>query len=102
MSHGLTGRLLSKVLLFSVCVTLILTLLQLYIEYRHDVSALELRLDQIGKTNLDSLAERLWALDENQLRLQLTGILQVPDMRAVEVREAGSAGEPLDIKLGEK
>ena len=100
--HSLTVRLLSSVLIFSVCVTLILTVVQLYLEYRHDVSDLELRLDQIGKTNLDSLAERLWALDENQLRLQLTGILRLPDMRAVEVREAGSTGDPLVIRLGER
>ncbi len=100
--HGLTVRLLSSVLLFSVCVTLILTAVQLYLEYRHDVSDLELRLDQIGKTNLDSLAERLWALDENQLRLQLTGILRLPDMRAVEVREASNTGNPLVVRLGER
>ena len=101
-SHGLTVRLLISVLLFSTCVTLILTVVQLYLEYRNEVSALELRLDQISKTNLDSLAERLWALDENQLRLQLTGILRLPDMRAVEVLEAGSAGDPLVIRLGER
>ena len=95
-------RLLINVLLFSACVTLILTVVQLYLEYRNEVSALELRLDQISKTNLDSLAERLWALDENQLRLQLTGILRLPDMRAVEVLEAGSAGDPLVIRLGER
>ena len=100
--HGLTVRLLSSVLLFSVCVTVTLTVVQLYLEYRHDVSDLELRLDQIGRTNLDSLAERLWALDENQLRLQLTGILRLPDMRAVEVREASSTGDPLVIRLGER
>jgi PAS domain S-box-containing protein len=102
MPSSLTLRLLSSVLLFSACVTLILTALQLYLEYRHDVSALELRLDQISKSNLDSLAERLWALDENQLQLQLTGILQLPDIHAVEVREAGTAGDPLVIMLGEK
>lgn len=101
-SHGLTVRLLISVLLFSACVTLILTVVQLYLEYRNEVSALESRLDQISKTNLDSLAERLWALDENQLRLQLTGILRLPDMRAVEVLEAASAGDPLVIRLGEK
>jgi PAS domain S-box-containing protein len=101
-SHNLTVRLLSSVLLFSACVTLILTVVQLYLEYRQDVLDLELRLDQISKTNLDSLAERLWALDENQLRLQLTGILRLPDMRAVEVREAGSTGDPLVIRLGKK
>jgi PAS domain S-box-containing protein len=102
MRHSLSVRLLSRVLLFSVCMTLILTLLQLYVEYRRDVSAIKSQLDQIGKINLDSLAERLWTLDENQLRLQLTEILRLPDMRAVEVREAGIARDPLVIRLGQR
>jgi hypothetical protein len=34
LRHSLSVRLLSRVLLFSVCVTLVLTLLQLYVEYR--------------------------------------------------------------------
>jgi PAS domain S-box-containing protein len=95
------ARLLGRVLLFSACVTLVLTLLQLYLEYRRDVSALESQLEQIGKSNLDSLAESLWGLDEKQLRLQLAGILRLPDIRSVEVSEAGSTGYRLVIRLGE-
>ncbi|QQO16837.1 PAS domain S-box protein [Bradyrhizobium diazoefficiens] len=99
--ESLGPRLLGSILLFSGCVTLILTVLQLYFEYRHDVSALELRLEQISKSNLSSLTESLWELDEKQLRLQLTGILQFPDMRAVEVRAAGDIGDAFDMRLGE-
>jgi PAS domain S-box-containing protein len=102
IGDNLSVRLLSRVLLFSACITLLLTLLQLFLEYRHEVSALELRLDEIGETNLDSLAERLWALDENQLRLQLGAILRLPDMRAVEVREGGSSRGPFVVSLGER
>jgi PAS domain S-box-containing protein len=93
-------RLLGRVLIFSACVTLVLTLLQLYLEYRRDVSALESQLEQIGKSNLDSLAESLWGLDEKQLRLQLAGILRLPDIRSVEVIESGSTGYRLVIRLG--
>ena len=102
MRHSLGVRLLSSVLLFSACVTLILTLIQIYFEYRRDVSALELRLQQISNSNLDSVAEGLWMLDEKQLRLQLAGILRLPSIRAVEVREADTASNPLVISLGEK
>ena len=102
LPHSLTVRLLASVLLFSACVTIVLTGIQIYLAYRHDVSALELQFDQISTSNLDSVAERLWARDENQLRLQLAGILRLPDMRAVEVRDARSAGEPLVISLGQK
>ena len=98
--HGIGARLLAGVLIFSAFVTLILTALQLYIDYRRDTSALELRLNQIGESYLGGLAEGLWNLDESQLRLQLSGILRLPDIRAVEVREAGSTGNPLIVKLG--
>jgi PAS domain S-box-containing protein len=99
--QSLGTRLLGSILLFSGCVTLILTLLQLYFEYQHDVSALGSRLEQISKSSLGSLSESLWELDEKQLRLQLTGILQFPDMRAVEVRGAGDISDAFDIRLGE-
>ena len=74
-------------------------MIELYIDYRRDISALELRLNQISGSYLDSLAE-VSALDEKQLQLQLDGILRLPDMRAVEVREAGTTGNPLLVKLG--
>ena len=91
--HGIGARLLMGVLVFSAFVTLILTALQLYIDYRREMSALELRLNQIGESYLGSLAEGLWNLDENQLRLQLSGILRLPDIRAVEMK----ASRPLTL-----
>lgn len=42
MRHSLGLRLLVNVVLFSLCVTLFLTLLQLYLNYRRDVSLIEL------------------------------------------------------------
>src|ERR1700686_190312 len=83
--HSIGARLLAGVLLFSGSVTLVLTVIQLYIDYRREVSALEAQLNQISGSYLASLAEGLWTLDERQLRLQLDGILRLPDIRAVEV-----------------
>jgi PAS domain S-box-containing protein len=102
MRHSVALALLWRVLLFSACLTLILTLLQLYINFRRAVWVLELRLEQIGESYPDSLAEGLWTLDEKQLRLQLTGILRLPDIRAVEVREAGTAPGRFVVRVGEK
>jgi PAS domain S-box-containing protein len=100
-SHSIGARLLAGVLLFSGSVTLVLTATQLYIDYRREVSALEVQLNQISGSYLASLAEGLWTLDERQLRLQLDGILRLPDIRAVEVREAADTGNSLIVKLGE-
>ncbi len=92
---------MAGVLLFSGSVTLVLTAIQLYIDYRRDVSALDVQLNQIGGSYLASLAEGVWTLDEKQLRLQLDGILRLPDIRAVEVREAADTSNSLALKLGE-
>jgi PAS domain S-box-containing protein len=99
--HSTGARLLAGVLLFSGCVTLVLTLIQLYFDYQRDVSVLEVRLNGIGRSYVASLAEGLWNFDEKQLRLQLDGILRLPDIRAVEVREAADSDNPLIVKLGE-
>jgi PAS domain S-box-containing protein len=96
---GVGVRLLIGVLLFSGLVALLLTAIQLYIDYRRDVAAIETRLSRIGESYLDSLAEGLWSLDEKQLRLQLDGIFRLPDIRVVEVRDAGTTNNPLVIKL---
>jgi PAS domain S-box-containing protein len=101
LRHGVGLRLLARVLLFSGVLTVILTAIQLYEDYRRDVSAIELRLDQISGSYLDSLAEGLWTLDEKQLRLQLDGILHLPDVRFVAVRETANTLDPLVVELGE-
>src|SRR3982751_735681 len=64
---GVGYRLLAAVLLFSSLVTLTLTALQLNLDYDHEVSAIQSRLDEIGRSNLTSLAESLWSLDRNHL-----------------------------------
>ncbi|HUI14765.1 MAG TPA: PAS domain S-box protein, partial [Xanthobacteraceae bacterium] len=97
--HSVGVRLMVGALLFGGVITLILTAAQLYIEYRNEVSAIESRFNRIGGSYVDTLAESLWALDEKQLRLQLDGILRLPDIRAVEVRETATTANPLTIKV---
>jgi len=97
--HGTDARLLIGILLISSFVTVILTVLQLYADYRRDIADVESRLERIGESYLGSLAESLWNLDERQLRLQLDGILRLPDIRGVEIREAGSTGKVPFLKL---
>jgi diguanylate cyclase (GGDEF)-like protein len=99
---GIAPRLLGLILLFSSVVTLLATGLQLYFDYRRDVDAIESRLDQVEQSYLDSLAGSLWNLDVAQLRLQLEGMLRLPDMQALEVDEvAPGVAKPLVIAVGE-
>ena len=58
-----------------------------------------MQLTRIGESQPGGLAEGLWNLDERQLRLQGDGILRLPDIRGVEIREAGSTGNVPSLKL---
>ena len=73
--RGIGPRLLVRVLLFSSAITLILTLFQLYFDYRYDVRAIESRLSEIEGSYVQSLGGSLWNLDRRQIELQIEGIL---------------------------
>jgi PAS domain S-box-containing protein len=100
-SRGGVGlRLLAAVLLFSSIVTLTLTAAQLYLDYDREVSVIETRLDEIGRGYLGSIGESLWNLDQNQLELQLNGILRLPDVEAVAISEIADRPNPIHIEFG--
>ncbi|MGY8667221.1 ATP-binding protein [Bradyrhizobium sp. UFLA05-109] len=98
---GIGLRLLAAVLLFSSIVTLTLTALQLYLDYDREMSIIETRLNEIGRSYLGSLGESLWSLDRNQIELQVNGIMRLPDIQAVEVREFADRPKPLRVAVGE-
>ena len=100
--RGIGPRLLVRVLLFSSAITLILTLFQLYFDYRYDVRAIESRLSEIEGSYLQSLGGSLWNLDRRQIELQIEGILRLPAMRFVEVRETTDRANPLVVSGGHR
>src|SRR5271166_5102888 len=95
---GIGLRLLASVLLFSSAITLLLTLLQLYLDYRRDVGTIEHRMSEIAGSYLRSLGEGLWNLDARQLG----GILRLPAIRFVEVREATDRADPMVVSAGSR
>lgn len=99
---GIGRRLLLGVLIFSSIVTLFLTTLQLYFDYQRGVGVIERRLDEIRRSYLDSIGDSLWHLDRTQLQLEIDGILRLPDMRSVEVREASAAPDALIAIAGKR
>jgi hypothetical protein len=97
---GIGLRLLARVLLFSSAITLILTVLQLYIDYRRDVGIIDRQIAEIERSYRPSLGEGLWNLDARQLELQVDGILHLPAIRFVEVREATDRVAPIVVTAG--
>ncbi len=79
-------RLLTAILLYSSVITLIATATQLWLDYRYERSAIEERLQQIEASSLNSLANSLWEISPTQIQVQLDGILQLPDVRYLELK----------------
>lgn len=100
LGRGLGGQLLIRVVLFSSAITLVLTALQLYLDYRRDISILDRRLTEIEHSYLPGITEGLWQLNERQIALQLEGILRLPEMSAVEVSETTERSDPLHLVVG--
>lgn len=98
--RGIGPRLLMRVLLFSVVSTLVLTLSQLYLDYRRDTGAIDHRMAEIADSYGHSLGESLWTLDRRQLELQIEGILRLPAVRFVEVRETTDRADPMIVSGG--
>ncbi len=73
------------VLMFSTVITIVLTMIQLYLDYKHDVSIIHERLVHIELSNIDSLNGALWTVDEQAIKLQAEGILKLPDIAKVSI-----------------
>src|SRR5689334_15330033 len=92
LHNRIGARLVLAIVMFSSVVTLVLTALDLYLEYRGSLQTLERRLDEIERSYAGGLGEGLWNLETRQLQLQAQGIAKLPDITQVEIRETKSVG----------
>lgn len=86
-SDPLGRRVLAYILVCSTCLAILSTGLQLLLDYRHGVSGIELRLDEIERGYADSIGASLWTMDEQQTGKQLEGIANLPGIVWVELRD---------------
>ncbi|MBI5162366.1 MAG: hypothetical protein HY985_00525 [Magnetospirillum sp.] len=98
--HGIGWRMLALIVLFSSVVTLSSAALQLALDFRRDVTAIEGRLNEIQHSQIGALAAGLWHLDVAQLTVQLDGLMRLPDMQWMEIRETGAVATPVTISAG--
>ncbi|MCO6055401.1 ATP-binding protein [Pseudomonas sp. MOB-449] len=84
-SSGLLRRLLLFILLFSLCFTLVASAVQLHLEYRREMREIEGRLALIREGYLASFERSLWDLNQEQLKMQLRGLADFPDIAEVRL-----------------
>ncbi len=85
INNKIARRLVIYILVCSSVITLILTAHQLWREYRADVSAIELRLQQIGLSDVRSISQALWVFDTKSIEIQIEGLASLPDMQYLSV-----------------
>lgn len=85
--ENLAYKLVLSILLFSGFLTLIVTAIQLFIEYRRDVRYLDVQFAQIEKSFLTPPSSALWRYNEDLVKAQLDGISQFRDIGYAEVRD---------------
>ncbi|MCP5161739.1 MAG: EAL domain-containing protein [Hahellaceae bacterium] len=76
----LSFRMLTYILLASSLFTLTAASIQIYADYRQDMSLVDERLSVIETGYMSSLSRSLWSLDLKLLQVQLQGILNLPDI----------------------
>ena len=83
----LARRLIIAIIVVSSTITLCLSALQLYGEYRSELGSIQAVFRQIEEVHLKSLSQSLWATNEPELQLQIEGIVRVPNLEYIAVRE---------------
>lgn len=83
----LSYRLLVYILLCSTVLAVLSTGVQLFWDYKKDLSDIQQGIDSIEVGYLDSLSSSLWKLDKDQIEIQLEGIMKLPDIGYASITE---------------
>ena len=100
--HRLSNLLLSYILLCSSAFAIIITLVQLAWDFNQDVGKIKESISQIESSFLDPMAASLWNLDEEQIQIQLSGIMKLSDMQFVRIHEVIGDTEVSMMHMGEE
>ena len=96
VKQRLSKQLLIYILLCSGALAVIISLVQLSWDFKQDVGKIEESIDQIESSFLQPMAASLWNLDEEQIQIQIEGIMKLSDMQYVRVHEViGDTEVPL-------
>lgn len=82
---GIAKRLIIFIVLFSSLITLLATVVQLYLDYETELDGLERSFTQIEASYLQSISATVWLLDQPRLDLLLDGVQQLTDIVRVQV-----------------
>ena len=84
INQNISRVLLIKILLASTLATTFFTGISFYLEYNNELKDLNLTFEHISKTSIPGLAKSLYDIDEERVKTQLNGFLQIhPFVRTI-------------------
>lgn len=99
----ISRKLILYIILFSSLITLIITIVQLYGQYKEDLNDLDKQLQQIEIGYNQGLTNAVWLDDQEQLQAILSGIDALPNIEYIEVlvndKTYASVGKPQDFNV---
>ncbi len=85
--HSLSFRILVSVLAFSSVFTILAAGFQIYWDYKNELGIIDKRFHEIETIYTKNLALGLWDLDDGRIQALMKGILSLPDIQYLEIRE---------------
>ncbi|MBF0381967.1 MAG: PAS domain S-box protein [Magnetococcales bacterium] len=82
---SISRRLMVAVVLFSSFITLITTSFQLYRNYQGELDQINRFFLQVETSYLEVISNSVWVVDQEQIRIQLDGLLRLPDVGFVVI-----------------
>ncbi len=98
-NRRLSIRLAVLIIGCSILIALLASGIQLYFEYRRDIEAMYANLDFVEKSYLPAIATSSYLMDNEQLMIQLKGVLQIQGIEFLEVSEKRN-NAPFRLVLG--
>jgi len=85
--HPIGPRLIRNIIMVSTFFSILATGIQLYSDYKGETYLMNIRLDQIKSSSLDSLTLNLWQNNETLINIQLKSLLSFPDITYAAIFE---------------
>lgn len=86
----LARRLIIAMVLFSATITLLMTAIQLYQDYRRSLTGIDTQFQEIARVHLPALTQSLWVANSKEVKLQLQGIMHEPNIVYAAIDENAS------------
>jgi diguanylate cyclase (GGDEF)-like protein/PAS domain S-box-containing protein len=83
--NRIAKRLIIGVVLFSTFLTLLTTSIQLYLDYRHSVAAIDESFYEIEVSSLPTIINNVWIVDRNQIQIQLDSLEKLQNIKYLAI-----------------